>query len=44
MDEIKSILPVTFDNIQRISNQMENSIIIIKNEISKGTGFFCKVS
>ena len=44
MDEIKSILPVTFDNIQRISNQMENSIIIIKNEISKATGFFCKVS
>jgi hypothetical protein len=43
MDEIKNILPVTFDNIQRITNQMANSIIKIKNENNKGTGFFCKV-
>lgn len=43
MDEIKNILPVTFDNIQRISNQMTYSIIKIENENGKGTGFFCKI-
>jgi V8-like Glu-specific endopeptidase len=40
----KSIIPISFENTEKILSQMKNCICkIIKENGEKGTGFFCKI-